>query len=360
MAKNELWIKTVPIVISVTALLFSFGTTYVSLKHTKSQDIQNLRTELRGLLQRLATLPQDNFELTAKYKNDPASVAWLSSYINQENALLSRQAAELSRKIPTDQVSPTEYYAIGLALQQSYDINGAMEFMKRAIDSSNDFNDEIAALRTYGNLLFMSGKPEEGRAEFQKALNIFLKYKNYPDFVQNAAHITTELNWAAAEASIQSKELCEQHLANAENYLLALSSSPGKEQLKNQIAQERLLLSSQSSSSNNILGEWAIRYSSANRSGKAVFVPNQMTGGYSVSVDIFEDGELRYKYGGNIISPDLKTIKIDWQGGGCFDAGHCGQLVGTDLLRLTKKNEYIGQQSIVGLKTQTIKMYRTK
>lgn len=117
MKKHTPWYKTVPTIISLLALLFSFGTTYFSYSHTKAQDIQTLKSELRTMLQRLALLPKENFELTKKYTNDPATVAFLSGYINQENALLAQQAAEIAKNLPIDRVSATEYYAIALAFQ---------------------------------------------------------------------------------------------------------------------------------------------------------------------------------------------------------------------------------------------------
>jgi tetratricopeptide (TPR) repeat protein len=196
------------------------------------------------MLQRLALLPKDNFELTRKYADDPGAVGLLSGYINQENSLLSRQAAEVARKLPGDQVSATEYYAIGLALQNSYDINGAMEFMQKAIKTSNYFNDEIAALRTNASLLFLSGQPEAGRVEYQKVLNIFSRYKGYNEFTQISTHIWTELGWAIAEANNNKfMDQAKQHVASAENYLSTLPPGPGTEQLRNQIAQAKSMLS---------------------------------------------------------------------------------------------------------------------
>ncbi len=42
------WYKNMSTVLSIVALLFSFGTTFVSYKRTESQDVQNARVELRG------------------------------------------------------------------------------------------------------------------------------------------------------------------------------------------------------------------------------------------------------------------------------------------------------------------------
>lgn len=230
---------SISIIVSIIALLFSFGTTFVSYKRTKAQDIENLRSELRGLLQRLALLPKDNFELNKKYVDDPEGIRYLSSLINQENALLARQAAQIAKKLPKDLVSATEYYAIGVALQNSYNNDGAIEFQQLAVKASNDFNDEIAALRMHADLLFLKGEPETGRVEYQKALNVFSRYKGFNEFTQKSTHIFTELNWATSEANSGFINLANQHIATAEDLISNLAPSPGTELLRKQISQKK-------------------------------------------------------------------------------------------------------------------------
>lgn len=96
----------------MVSLLFSFGTTYVSYRHTEVQDIGNARQELRTILQRLSVLPKENVEAMKQYAADPGSAQLVSSFINQENSLLARNAAEIARKLPPEYVSSAEYYAI--------------------------------------------------------------------------------------------------------------------------------------------------------------------------------------------------------------------------------------------------------
>ena len=108
----------------------------------------------------------------------------------------------------------------------------------------------------------------------------------------------------------------------------------------------------------NIAGRWLLNYSNSDKIGTVIFVPNQLVGGYSVSVDVFEGGVLQYKYAGNVIIPDDKTVKVDWQGMGCFTPGRCGQFFGTDLFKRKNNKEFSGQQSVSGLKTQAIRMVK--
>lgn len=97
MAGKAPWYKSPSIMISVLALLFSFGTTAVSFHRAAQEDIRSGRAELRGILQRLTALPRDNFELTRKYKDDEEGKA-LTGLLNQENSLLARQASEVSMR----------------------------------------------------------------------------------------------------------------------------------------------------------------------------------------------------------------------------------------------------------------------
>jgi hypothetical protein len=233
------WYRNVSTLIAVLALLFSFGTTYVSYRRTEAQDVQSTRQELRGLLQRLAALPKENLELAKRYKDDPGAVNFAGSLISQEITLLSRQAAELAKKLPKGTVSATEYYAIGVGFQTTYNFKSEKEFLDLSIENAKDFNDEIAALRTSANLEFIGGHPEAGRVEYQKALNIFAKYQGYDTYTINSTDIWTELSWASSEAGIGKGMLADQHVANAEAALANLLPSPGSQMLRSQILQEK-------------------------------------------------------------------------------------------------------------------------
>lgn len=233
------WYKNISLMVSVIALMFSFGTTYVSYRRTAAQDIQSTRQELRGLLQRLAALPKEGVDISKKYSSDPAAMALVSGFLNQENALLARQAAEFAKKLPVDSVSGTEYYAIAIALQNSYDLAGVSEFLKYSIQAAKDFNTEIAALRMTANLQFIQGHPESGRVEYQKALDIFSKYPGYDAFTKTTTNVWTELAWATSEANVGLLSLANQHVENAEGILNGLPPSPGVNSLRAQVSQAK-------------------------------------------------------------------------------------------------------------------------
>jgi len=237
MGSSKPWYRNISTLLSVAALLFSFGTTFVSYHRAAVQDIQSSRQELRSLLQRLAALPKENVDISRKYVDDPGSMNLVSGFINQENSLLARQAAEIAKKLPRDLVSGTEFYAIAIALQNSYDLSGASEFLNYSAQTAKDFNTEIAALRSTANLEFVQGRPEAGRIEYQTALNIFSKYPGYDPFTKASTNVWTELAWAYSEAGVGSRPFADQHVQNAKALVQGLPSSPGTATLIALVAQ---------------------------------------------------------------------------------------------------------------------------
>jgi hypothetical protein len=100
-------------------------------------------------------------------------------------------------------------------------------------------NDEVAALRTFANIMFITGKPSEGRTTYQRALDLFSRYPNYDEFVKVSTHVWTELSWAASEAGSGQAELAGRHITSAEQYVSKPGPGPGKEMLEAQINQAR-------------------------------------------------------------------------------------------------------------------------
>jgi len=193
------------------------------------------------MLQRLAVLSRENIKLSKKYADDPTAAMALGSLNNQENALLIRQAAELARKLrPKHLVSGPEYYSVGVALQNAYDLSGAAEFLRYAAETSNDFNVEIAADRMIAALQYQRGDPEAGRAAFQKARNIFSKYSGFDPFTQGSTHIWTELAWAGAERNIGAMDLARKHIETCKTIANSMAPSPGATALRAQVAQFEL------------------------------------------------------------------------------------------------------------------------
>lgn len=238
LATKHPWYRNVSTLLSFLALCFSFGTTFVSYHRTKQLDIEAARTELRGFIQRLGSLPKENLQLSKTYNDDQLALGSLKSFITQENTLVAKQAAEVIRRIP-EQVSATEYSAVAYALWSIASNATAIEFVKQAIMKASDVNDEAATLRQYGGYLMASGNVNGARVEYQKALAVFSKYPGYGDYYQNSSHAFTELHWAQSEGSVGNFPEMKLHLDAAEALAGRLSSGPEGTSYKQQIGQLR-------------------------------------------------------------------------------------------------------------------------
>ena len=225
--------------ISLIALLVSSGTTFVTYIRTYKQDIQENRRELRTLLERLIAIPREKIEFTKRYAGDRDALFAFDQICNQENTLLSRQAAEVARRLKSKYVSATEYLSIGFALQRAYNLQGAKEFLELASASAADFNDKIAAVRTLAYVYFLMGKPEDGRAKYREAVQIFSEYQGYDQYTQFTTNIQTELNWSNAEASVNYRPAAIEHLDRAEELVNSMPAGFDNDGWRAQVAQAR-------------------------------------------------------------------------------------------------------------------------
>jgi tetratricopeptide (TPR) repeat protein len=240
------WYKSLPTIISILALVFSFGTTYVSHKRTKLQDTLSSKSDLCNTLQRLSNIGSKLVEINIEYAENPQAIANIGGQLNVENALLANQAAEIVSKLSLDNVSAIELYTIAMTFQAVYQNEKAKEFYQfsfREADNANDMSTALAAKRGIANIHFIIGQPENGRVYFQEALSIFKNnksYKGYNDFTQKSSHIATLLNWAGAEAANGFIEDANNKLDEAVNIVNSLPPSMFKGQLEGQINQTRL------------------------------------------------------------------------------------------------------------------------
>ncbi len=237
--KGPFW-KTSSFWISVFALAFSVATTVWSAYKADAQELQAARQELRGLLQRLAALPKENLEASRKYASDQAAAQTIGGLINQENAILARQAAEITARLPKNMVSSTEYYAVAMALENAYELNATRRLLNLSIETAadhGDFNSEISARRGLAYLDFMTGKLDDGRSGYRKAREIFAHYPDFDQYTKVYTGFLTELNWASAEAIARGPDEVRAHLDAAAALLTALPPSPGLDSMHQQLDQ---------------------------------------------------------------------------------------------------------------------------
>jgi tetratricopeptide (TPR) repeat protein len=190
----------------------------------------------------LAALPKENLEITQRYAGDATSLAYVSGYISQETGLLARQAAEIANRLPRDQVTSSEYHAVALTLWNAGDAASALPFAARAVESATDAASAANALRAHAGDLFSLGQFEEGRRQYQAALDLFDKYPGYSDYFQKSTHFVTQSAWAVWEANSGFRDLAEEHVAAAESIVSQLPPGSGTDQMHRQIEQQRSIL----------------------------------------------------------------------------------------------------------------------
>jgi hypothetical protein len=242
-SRKKPWFRDVSTLIAVLALAFSFGTTFVSYRRTEGQDLQASRQELRGILQTTNAIPREIVQASKKYAPDQTTIAELTGMYNQENVILTRQAAEIARKLPKGLVSATEYFSIASSYMNSYNLSGAREFLSYATQNATDFEDALAAIRASASLDFMTGQPSAGRLEWGKALDIFSIYPSTDSLLRVSTTVNTELEWASSELEIGQTSLANQHIENAALAVQGAIASPVSDGRRAQIEQARQTVS---------------------------------------------------------------------------------------------------------------------
>ena len=234
--KSGPWYSKPANILSVFALLFSFGTTMFSFYKGYQADIVSNRSEVRELVQRITRLPIENFELMQKYKSNAQGQA-LGAMISQEQLLLANQAAEKINKYPNS-FNSTEYFAVAGALANVNSPTLVPLFLQRAMDLSTTANDFIVASRSYGHFLFTQSKIDEGRSYYSKALSdVWAKYHDVNHFNRLALNIQTTLNLANSEAMVGNGSAAARAISSAQSYIEELPESSAKNYWKLQIAQ---------------------------------------------------------------------------------------------------------------------------
>lgn len=233
------WYTDGAVIVSGLALLFSFGTTWVSYqqaqKQERQQEASDARADLRTFILRLSALPKEYAELGDRYRGKPAVQGMLNGMLNQENALLAKQAAEAIRRLDSmdASVSSTEYMSVVNALSNSG--LGDSSFLRLALETARDVNDEVYALRTNGGVSFSDGRLEDGRKYFRRALAIFDKYPTKNEFYKSSTHLLTEMHWADAEFAKAQCDSARAHMVEARRYAAALPPGPATESFVGQL-----------------------------------------------------------------------------------------------------------------------------
>lgn len=246
-ASEVAWYKKPATIISIVALSFSFGTTGFSYYNSHNEEVLANRRDVRSILERLSTLPIDNYELMEKYK-DKATGQALSGMLNQENVLLATQAAELIERFPKSFTS-TEYYAIAYALASSNIMSKVPTMFQHAIDTATSSNDLNTADRGYAAYLYSKGEYSEGKRLYNEALNVWSKFPERNAYVVNSVDLLTLMYWSQSDYTAGEKSDALAHLTEARKKLTLLSPGPYTDTLRAQIEYTATFVEQQNKSS---------------------------------------------------------------------------------------------------------------
>ena len=229
------WYRDAPTIISLLAVVFSLSTALASYWQVENQNRLSARSELRGLIQRLTSMPKEQAELYKAYSTDAATLGNLTSNWNTEYVLLASQAKELADRIPND-ISAPEYYAIVQALINNQ--QGGSDAIPILVDAglkvSRDINTELALTRSKANYKFMVGDIEAGRETYQRAIDLVDKYDTSSDLARSH-HAHTRMVWANSEYMSGNCDRAKKISDEAINEISDIPSNPFIDSLKGQI-----------------------------------------------------------------------------------------------------------------------------
>jgi len=238
------WYRQISVLVALGALFFTAAATIFNYVQTTQNNAHNARIELRDLTQRLSQIPIDNISAAKAYTNS-FQLAQVSSLLQEENAVLARQAEEVMNEIP-DSVSSSEYILVAQALANSALYDDALNVVNKATGAIQDDNDGATVYRFKGQLLFNSGNLTDGRQAFQQALDIFSRYPTKNVYYQTIATVQNEYVWATAEYGVGQCMEAKKHIDHAVQLLKDLSpqmqQQASTQPLQAEVQQESFLI----------------------------------------------------------------------------------------------------------------------
>ncbi|WP_248965920.1 hypothetical protein [Sphaerisporangium perillae] len=220
------WWREPATIIALVALAVSAVFSVLSRRDLSQADDQAKREKLTTLVQRLTAIQR---EVLATVRDSAKATgtesvdyyANVSSSLNTDRVMLARQAADLAETIPR-LVTSVEFYAVAQELWQSGETTRALRMTAHAEENARNVQEYTAAVRQRALILFGLQRYPEGRAQMQRALDVFTAR---PEFNRENAPvqrtgilIDTQLKWGQLEFQVAG---CEEvaHLDAAEKLI---------------------------------------------------------------------------------------------------------------------------------------------
>jgi hypothetical protein len=228
------WFRDVSALVAVLALVFSFGTTVVSLNRTAQQDAADRKNELLSLIDRLSSLNSEYASDTTTYANNPAVLGALNAVITQQELLAAEQAAAVMATIPND-VGSAEYTFVASVLVANGIDDPGVPLFEQAINRATNANDLVSALRSEAIHDYAIGKVDQGRSLFGQALLVFTRFPNASSVYVTFTHLQTQLGWTQGELAVHACDEARQHLSDATSLASGLGTSDARIQELHQL-----------------------------------------------------------------------------------------------------------------------------
>lgn len=242
--------------ISVIALALSVTTTAYNEMNKQSERERSLRGELTSILTRDAELQRDMTEvmrdqylhgrmaaerqvsLGDEHDTQATYYMQVASIIGGESTALLRQAMTIAEEIP-ELVSSTEYGVIGLWNLRAGDTLTAERYLVRAAALAESDLYRVYHLRNYAIFLFNQRRVDEGRKQYQTALETLVDENDQVHWENGQTYKA----WAESEARLYGiGESVNSLMVNARNESSQLSNTfmKGAEQAALQRHYEKL------------------------------------------------------------------------------------------------------------------------
>jgi hypothetical protein len=221
MKEKTPWYRQVPVIVSllvsVGALAFSFWTDLKAEDRLELQREHEARVELRGVIQRLQSLPRERIELNRKYASDANTQATAQALIATETEVLARQAEELIKELE-GQVTAAEYYAVIGGFVDSGRSVDLESLITGGLAVAEDATSAATLYRYAARARFTIGDTAGGRATYEKALKVFERFPERNQSLVNTTQAQTEVLWAEDELRIKDCDAAWRHVTLAQGY----------------------------------------------------------------------------------------------------------------------------------------------
>lgn len=191
----------------VIAVLISVVALIVSRRGQVTQNLREKKEELRGVLENLITLREENNALMKEA--DEALKSTRSALMNIKRSFYLEAAEAIAKEIP-QHVTGSEYYVIGYENGWDADLEGAQRYYEQAAQrsgSSSSPTKRSEILRSLASTYFINDPKlqnhSKGRAAFENAISTLVG-RNGP--YDHYARMFGYKAWAEAELGIQNRD----------------------------------------------------------------------------------------------------------------------------------------------------------